>query len=83
MRQRKQRDAKVAHKSDRWTEADDIRLQELRTLGFTIGEIADEIKRTPNGVAERLKYLRRKARQTRDDSGEGCGGDAVLDRTLP
>lgn len=83
MRQRKQRDAKVAHKSDRWTEADDRQLMELRTAGLTIGEIADEIKRTSNGVAERLKYLRRKARKVIDESGEGCGGDAVLDRNIP
>lgn len=62
MRKRKKRDEKIAHKSDRWTVADDARLSELRCAGHTIGDIAEIMQRTHNGVAERLKFLRRKAR---------------------
>lgn len=66
MKQRKRRDERVAHKSDRWTDADDARLKDLRALGLTIGEVADEMQRTHNGISERLKFLRRRERVLND-----------------
>lgn len=63
MRERK-RDANFARKSDRWTADDDAELQRLRDAGGTIPEIATRMQRTSNGVAERLKNLRRKARKS-------------------
>lgn len=62
MRPRKRRDERIAHKSDRWTVADDERLMRMRGEGALIDDIATAMQRTSNGIAERLKYLRRKAR---------------------
>lgn len=63
MSARKPRDARVAHKSDRWTADCDAELNRLREAGATINEIAHAMQRTSNGIAERLKYLRRKDRK--------------------
>lgn len=63
MRTRKRRDSRIEHKNDRWTIDDDNRLLSLRAVGRKISAIAIEMQRTSNGIAERLKYLRRKERE--------------------